>query len=506
MTEKKLSKASSSYSYVTNPSSLIGGYVPGTITYNSQFEGSSTLPYSNNILSPPCNYQQELYQCRFFYKRDPFAATVINRMAEMTARRLSNKRNFCTDEEYNYFAGLSCKIDQLIQTMALEYFIAGMVVPDYLTTRVMGNRIHPELGRKRYIVPDPLWVRNTDNIRLKRVPLSCERAVFLRIPPEERDFIVNNGKRSDGTEDTELYLQLVKQFPEYVAMVKEGRTEIYLPDVKPVLRKALPHSDYPQPFLVPSLDSLKHKMRIKEMDYTFATRAIQAIRHVKIGNDEYPVTEDDDSLTALKEQLQAQSPDAAMELILTLYTNHTVEFEWVYPQLDVLLSADKYLAVDADIFMGMGFSRVLLTGETLRSNSSNADTAIVGPQATLIEARENIIYWLRWLYRNLADLNGFTNIPEPVFEPLAANDVSTLIQYASNALKDKIISRNTYAMLFGTTFDSELVQISAENEQLSEVTPDPTAAPAPNSPQHVDMIKQGIVPDPNENTNKPGTT
>ena len=507
MSEKKLSKAFSGVQYVTNPLGLTGynGLVRPGFGGDINYPSNNPLLNSVNILESPINYQQELAQCRFFYRRDPFASTVVNRMAEMTAGRLKHKRNYCNDEEYNFFTGLAPRLVGIIQSAALEYFVAGMAVPDYITSKIMGNKLHPKLGRKRYAVPDPIWLRNSDNIVLKRKPTSSERAVYIKIPPDERDFINNEGRYNDGTEDKELYALLVRQFPEYVRLVKEGNSIILLHNVNPILRKPMPNCDYPQPFLVPALSPLKHKMRIKEMDYTIATRAIEAIRLVQAGNDQYPVDEDDPTLKELRDQMIARSTVADQELVYTLYANHTVTIKWVYPPFDTLLSTDKFVAVDADIFMAMGFSRVLLIGESMRSNAGGKDLTVLGPLATLTEARLNIVEWLKDLYEDLAEQNGFTNIPEPIFDPLTVNDAQTLIQYASSALKDEVISRNTYAQLFGTDFDSEQLQRSSEHDAIINTTPDPTTAPTSNSPRQQQMIQDGVIPDPNANQqdNKP---
>lgn len=484
---EKLSKAISSYSYVTpNP-----GFVVNRDNPNADFtspEQPMQLPWQ--ILCVPLNYQQELFQCRYFYKRDPFASTVINRMSEMTAGKLQNRKNYCTDEEFHYFNAIADRLEQVIRDASLEYFISGMAVPDFIGTKIMGKRLHPELGRTRYTIPDPVWIRNTDNIELKRRPIGSDRLVYLKVPEAERTFIMNDGVWPDGTEDKELFNSMKRQFPEYVRKVKEGTTRIPMPQLNAILRKPLPTSDYPQPFLTPSLDSLKHKLKIKEMDYTIASRAIEAILLIKSGSDEFPVVEGDGDFDALKAQMDAQSYIAGRQLVYKLYVNHTVSMQWVYPEMDTLLSADKYLAVDADIFMGMGFSRVLLIGETLRSNASTGDTVILGPLATLQEARSTILTWIKKLYRDLADLNGFDNIPEPFFSPLTASDSKTLLQYASTAVADGAISLNTYAQLFGTDFNMEQIQRAIEAAKvvsLPSLEPEaPVVSPTqPNTAQAV---------------------
>lgn len=474
MTEKpseKLHKAVSATSYVTNPHSLVQVPIMGNADFMDRINPLSQ-PFL--LLTPPVTYEQELFQCRYFYRRDPFASTVINRMSEMSAGRIQNHKNYCTEEEYSYFLGLAPRLDQFIADAALEYFVAGMAVPDFFTTKIMGNRLHPKLGRKRYSIPDPIWVRNTDTIQLERSPVGAERLVYIRLSSSEINFILSGGQKPDGTFDKELYNSIVKQFPEYVAAIREGKTRLSMPNIKPILRKPMVNCDYPQPFLVPSLDSLKHKMRIKEMDYTIATRAIEAILLIQAGSDEFPVTEDDDTFENLKGQLSAQDLDARKQLIYKLFTNHTIKMSWVHPPFEALLSADKYIAVDADIFMSVGFSRVLLTGETLRSNASTGDTIILGPLATLQEARSCILRWIKYLYEKLADANGFDNIPEPSLPPLSMADAKTLLQYASNALKDGAISRNLYAQLFGSDYNIEALQREFEEADSGPV---PSLAP-----------------------------
>lgn len=465
----KLSRAvSTTYSYVTTPGpGIVSRDGPLVDFGNYQEMQPWRLPWQ--MLTPPVNYAQELFQCRYFYRRDPFASTVINRMSEMTAGKLQNRKDHCTDEEYYYFNAVAERLEQLIRDAALEYFISGMAIPDYYTTRVMGKKLHSKLGRTRYVVPDPIWIRNTDNIELKRKPIGADRMVYLKIPESERAFILSGGTWLDGTVDTELYKTIVRQFPEYVQSIKNGATRIPMPQITPILRKPLPTADYPQPFLTATLDSLKHKLKIKEMDYTIASRAIEAVLLIKAGSDEFPVTEDDPTLVDLENQMNARSTSAGKQIVYKLFTNHTIQMEWIFPPFESLLSADKYLAVDADIFMGMGFSRVLLIGETLRSNASTGDTVILGPLATLQEARDVILAWIRKLYRELADANGFENIPEPYLPPLTMADIKTLLQYASNALKDGAISLNTYAQMFGANFNNEQLQRDFEESIVGEI-------------------------------------
>lgn len=467
---------------MTNPynlTSFYGAPFVGDVPNGAPSWAPGTTPlaisknYSANRMNgnPTC-YDEELWQSRFFYRFDPTASTVINRMAELSAGTLKNKKNDCTDEEFYYFNALVDRIWKLLSACAVEYLVSGMAIPDYATTRIMGNKLDPRLSRKRYLVPDSMWVRNPENIILRRVPFGAERRVYLKIPSEESSFIINKGVYSDGTEDKELYDMLVKDFPEYVAAINLGKTQIPLDHVQPILRKPLPNADYPQPFLVPALAAMKHKLRIKEMDHSIATKALEAILHVKAGSDEFPITEEDTILDDLKNQMQARSWNAADQLIYKFYTDHTVEMKYIYPDLEALLTPSKYDAVDGDIFMAMGFSRVLLVGESAKSNAGAGPQIILGPLSMLEEMRTRLLEWVTWLYAQLADLNNFIHIPDPFFEPLVSTDTTTLVGNAAQAVKLGAISRDTYAKLYGTDFETEHRQIQLEADAIEEATPD----------------------------------
>lgn len=468
----RLAKAvSTSYYY--------GGIPQNTNTENLRAVNNLTLTDIPNLntLAPPRTYREELRECRYFYKFDPTASAVINRMADMAVTKLRNRRMYCDDEEFFFYQGLAERLMPLLQVCALEYLISGMVIPDYGEGRVMGNRLHPKLGRKRYKVPDPLWVRNPEHITLKRLSASINRSVYLDIPPDEIHFITNEGKYPDGREDLARYQELVQNFPEYVSAVRRGVRAIQLKNARPVLRKPVTYYDYPQPFLVPALAALKHKTRIKQMDYTIATRAIEAIRHVKAGDKDFPLTEDDTSLEDIKSQLRAREYNGIAETIYTLFTNHTVSVEWVFPPLDALLNDAKYVEPNADIFLALGFPRVLLVGESNRSNAGQASTSIQGPVSTLNEFRTKILAWIKELYWEYADLNGFKNIPEPTFSPISLADVSSLVQYAIEAAKIGVLSKTAIAQMFGSDYETE-----AEQTRFELADGSPSAIPEPVAP------------------------
>lgn len=412
-------------------------------------------------------YHDLIKVVRKFYKSDPIAGTVINRMADMSITIVRNRKKTKSNSDVvdettmAYYDALVKELRPVFKAIALEYILHGMAVPEYTLERIRGDELSEKLGRKRYSVPKQIWIRNPDNLELKRRSMGMGRQVFIKIPKEDIELILGKGKRSDGTEDIEAYQFLISNFPDYVAAVNSGKTKFLLEDARPIFRKLTSFEDYPTPFLTNALGALQHKEYLKKMDRSIASRAIEAIRLIKTGDKDYPADDDDIAAT----ELQVTQNSSSGERVFNLFTNHTVTIGWVFPPLEALLNEQKYAEPNADIFLGLGFPRILTVGETLRSNSSDASIASLGPKSTLDDLRDAILAWLEDLYKELADKNGFTRYPEPYFSPITTADYTALVQYAIQALSAGAISKDDVAQLYGTDFDTVADQIETEIER-----------------------------------------
>lgn len=455
----RLAKATASQ---TVPNFLLTGDPLLPINYPSKraipgyYDGSANLG----------KYHDLVKTSRWFYKFDPIAGTVLNRMADMSMTTLRNRKktklnaDAVDDQIQAYYDALIKELRPIIKQMALEYLLHGLVVPAYSFTRKRGDLISEKLGRTRYTIPDQMWLRNPDNLELKRRPTGTDRQIWLKIPKADIELVQNKGVRADGSEDKDAYTYLVENFPDYVRAIRKGQTKFLLEDVRAIMRKPNSYEDYPMPFLVNALSALQHKAYLKTLDKSIANRAIEAIRLIKVGDKDFPA--DDDDIDAIKAQIQANSSTG--ERIFNLFGNHTITIEWIFPPLDALLNEAKYAEPNADIFLALGFPRILTTGETLRSNSSDSKIASLGPKATLEDLRESIIKWLIELYRELADKNNFKRFPEPYFAPIATSDYTALVQFAVDAMNAGAISKDMIAQLYGSDFETEADQITTEQD------------------------------------------
>lgn len=403
---------------------------------------NDTMSYQE-LFQQPQTYRDEVRQCRFFARYDPIAAPVVSRLIDLAARPLFNRATDCSPLEQAVYDSVLQKISVLLPSLFYDYFVTGMAVPDFTIQTVMANRLNPSLGRTRVRVPADIWLRNTDYVVLQRAFSGSDIYVYYHIPYQDRVFILQRGVFPDGREDRALYEYIRTQYPDYVSLIEQGVEEIRL-NTWPILRLTSTHEVRPQPFLTPALFSLKYRLRLRDMDFSIVNRAIDAILHIRAGNDQYPVTEEDETLEQLKQQLQQRpvSNAAVPEYVSMLFTNHTVSFEWVYPPIEALLSRERYDVVDADILTSMGFSRILLVGETTRSNSGGTISSI-GTIAGVEQAQHAVAQWIHRLYTYLAELNGFANVATPFFRPIQTREYFLFAQFVLGLYERGIVDKAT---------------------------------------------------------------
>jgi hypothetical protein len=423
-------------------------------------------------------YKETAARCRWYYIYDPIAGTVIDRMVDLAISKLTNTQNPQNKEVVDertmaFFNKVAEDILPVVKTMAIEYLVTGMALPDFLFTKRSGKDISEKMLPKEYDYPI-VWVRDIEEVVLEKRPIGEKRVVFFEIPAADISFVETKGIYTDGREDKEGYEELRKLFPEYVRAIEKGVKYLIL-DIDPIMRTTTAHAVYPIPFLTKALRALEHKDHIRSLDRSVAARAIEAIRHIKVGNDDYPASQDDidDHKASL---VQSTS---TYDQIYNWVTNHTIEAKWIIPPLDTLLDNSKYDEVNADIFIGLGFPRVLTAGETLKSNTSDSSIAALGPKSTLENLQRAILTWLKKLYKEVAEVNGFKRYPQPVLPQVSITDFTALVQFAIDAMREGAISKNRVAELYGTDHETEKFYMAQESYK-----------DAPTFQQQLEMQKQ----------------
>jgi hypothetical protein len=431
-------------------------------------------------------YVDLVNQCRFYYKKDALTSTTINKLVEIGINDLEFSKNGLSDNEFRVFTGLKQQLLDFSEDMALEFLLSGLVVPEFKYV-VKGKDDIKRLGVKKYdslTLPDSLWLRDPTTIEIKKTILSNKPSYYVIIPDDLSYFIKTKGKYPDGTEDLKLYAWLVATYPRFVADVEAGKGKVLLENPYVVRRRAMQGSPYPIPYLSAALDILEHKRNLRKADYSVATRVISSILHVKVGSDEFPMTEAEEDLLRLsdvKEQLRWRNTNySTVENIFQFFSDHTVSLQWVFPDTKMLLDSAKYQEVNQELIFALGFPRTLIAGESERSNASDPQYAAIAPVKTMENFRNKILNILQQVIYDVATKNNFSSVPDVSFKPINLYDFRIYLDAMKMLLDTGSLSRTTLAKIFGYSFNDEL-ELRTEEQTALEDSGVPEFQPTPNS-------------------------
>jgi hypothetical protein len=410
--------------------------------------------------------------CRFFYKHDPVVSTVINKMIDIAITDVWFTKKDMDINQFRLFLGLKAILKDFAENMALEYLLSGLVIPE-ISYATVNKDILKEFGIKKYearTLPETMWLRDPTTIKIKSAFSTTKPSYFVTIPQDIINFIQSRGKYADGTQDIRAYEMLLRDYPEFVAAVLRGEREFLLDNHLIIRRRYTTQSPYPIPYMYSVLESLKHKRNLRRMDYSIAARAIKAIQVFKLGNDLYPITEENQEMfESLKSQMVwRDSGGTDIEMVFQLFANHTLEVEWVFPPLDALLSDTKYREVNHDIIVGLGFPGVLLTGEAEKSNTSSPDFATLAPIKTMNNMRDKIRRVLNSVVTDIAIQNGWKKVPYVDFKPINMQSFKDLIAAFQMLYNGNNISRQSIAEAFGYDWKDEVEKIKEEGTIIKE--------------------------------------
>jgi len=446
-------------------------------------------------------YWEVINECRFYYKRDPIASTVLNKLVEISITDLQMEQNQASDNEFRLFTRLLPKFQDFAEDCALEYLISGLVVPEIKYELINEDDVK-RLGIKKKStleLPVKMWLRDPTSIIINSPLVGGDVSYFVVLPDELVFFIRNKGMYPDGTEDKELYEEIAKEYPEFILAVSEGDNKILLENDLIVRRKVITGTVYPLPYLYSALESLKHKRNIRRMDYAIAARIIGAIQLFRLGNDEYPITEDDeDAFEDIRQQMVWRNADGkSIEKIFQLFANHTLEIEWIMPDAAALLDEKKYIEINQDIFFALGFPRILTTGETQRSQSSDPEFATISPTKTMENIQKKLIGILEDIVYNIAKRNKFKGVPDVSFSKINLNKLEDFTAAWVELYGTGNISRDTFVEAFGYDFTEEINKRKDEEDYMEELGV-PSFPAVPFSPQ-----PESPNSDPNKTTKSP---
>lgn len=413
-------------------------------------------------------------ECRFFYKYEPLVATVVNKMIDIGINDLVFSKNGLTDNEFAVFTSLKPKLLEFSETMALEFLLSGLVVPEFSLGKVKKDDILA-MGVKKYStleLPVSMFVRDPKSIVIYTTLLSDKPAYFVAVPESVSHFIMNKGVYQNGQEDKELYKQMKAGFPDFVKAVERGDAEIPLENDNVIRRRYTTDNPYPIPYISAALDPLKHKRKFRQMDYSIADKVIGAMLHIKMGSDEFPITdseEDKKFVDDLRNQLSWRfSSKKDLERIFQLLTAHTVNIEWIFPDTKELLNDVKYKDINLEILYALGFPKTLIVGESEKSNTGDPEMSMIGPVKTMENFRRKILEVIKAVCAEVALANRFKTAPIVSFAQLNLHNFNDLLTGLNKLYEIGGLSREAFDTMLGYDFQEQLDKRTDEQNKIDK--------------------------------------
>ncbi|KKL81973.1 hypothetical protein LCGC14_1989430, partial [marine sediment metagenome] len=94
-------------------------------------------------------WKQVVASCRYFYKRDPFVSTVINKIIDLSINDIIVRKGEARKAIKDIVDAIQIDLMLYLRNVALEYLLSGLVVPEITFEELNKTQLH-ELGIKRF--------------------------------------------------------------------------------------------------------------------------------------------------------------------------------------------------------------------------------------------------------------------------------------------------------------------------------------------------------------------
>ena len=297
----------------------------------------------------------------------------------------------------------------------------------------------------RYTVLNPLMVEIEGS-------LLFDTAMTTLRPGDDLKEIIEGTKKPNDLEK-----EIIKKLPaDFKKAIKEGNN---IP-LDPLLVGAIdyrkqPYERYPRPRGIRAFDSIEYKASLKEADLSTLDGITNAILKVTIGNDAYPVTN--------QEELEKVSQlfNTAQKSYNVVW-NHTLKIEKITsPEIGDILGQDKYKQVNEDLTGAFSIVRALIDGVGNISLGS-AHLAVKSIIEEINYGRRQVTRWIYNEYEQIAQAAGFDHYPKVRWDMMALRDEVMVMNLVQGMIDRRIVSYQTGLELMGYDYDTILSQLQEE--------------------------------------------
>ena len=335
--------------------------------------------------------------------------------------------------------------------------IAGLLTKAKETGATQTELKNIELAAKKNIwskghLPVAFTVLNPQLVTIDGNLLFDNVAVKLTPPPELGQLL-----KKDKSLLTEDEKELIKALPTDLKAAAEKGGEFQLDSrlVGMVCYRKQPYERYAKPRSTRIFDTLEYKRALRDADLSTLDGISNFILKVSIGNDNFPVTSQEELETVAK---LFSGNSRAFDVIW----NHTLNIEKIVsPEIGEILGQSKYLQVNDDITAGLAVTRALIDGGG-DTNQAEVDLLTKGLTEEINYARRQVERWIYGEFAIIAEAMGFDRFPKVRWDDSVLKDQILYLTTLASLVDRRMLSYNTALELLGFSYDNELKNMQVE--------------------------------------------
>jgi len=412
-----------------------------------------------------------------YYYTDPLVGTTTNLLASLSSKGYENDIDDPKIKQFFDVWAFDVNLPEVLEWIYLDFFKVGHVTTykvlakyeprvSYLSP-IPGQKMKVKKKLKKakaakkgiwskghmpvsYTTLNPLLVNIEGNLLFDKTSVKLK-------PPNELTEMLKKSP-ADLTEDEKL---LVKALPNDLKKAAEKGEEYQLDSrlVGQITYRKQPYERYARPRIGRLFDTIEYKRSLREADISTLDGISNAILKITIGNDDYPVT-NQDQLEAVAELFN--TPSKSFDVVW----NHTLKIEKIVsPEIEAILGKGKYEQVNEDMTAGLGIPRSIIDG-TGQVNAAEIGLMIKGLSEEISYARRQVTRWLYREYQQIAEAAGFDRIPKVRWDEGVLKDTILYMNTLSQLVDRRMLSYRTALEALGFDFPNELNNM---NEEMSLV-------------------------------------
>jgi len=437
--------------------------------------GDLDLAEKSILTSDPHDLFQRSIQ--YYYEEDIYGS-VIRALSNFSSSGFENDIDDVGIKSFFDSWGLDIGMDKLVEDIFFDLFRVGMVrtykvvgkyspkintlppLPKSLLNKKTSKAVQEQAAKKikwskdflpiKYTILNPLMIEITGSMLFDQtfVTLKSEALSDLKALLEK-----------DASALTEHQRAIVSSVPAEMKKAAQAGDPYTLNPylVGEVDYRRMPYERYPRPRGVNAFESIDYKRELRKADYSTLDGITNYILKITVGNDEYPVT-NQEVLENVAELFN--TPAKSFNVVW----NHTLEIKKIVsPEIENILGQDKYAQVNDDYTGALGVVRALIDGVGT-TNSAAAELAVKSVISEVNYARRQVRRWIHREYRDVAQAMGFKKYPTVRFNDMVLKDEVEMMRIIQGLIDRRILSYETGVKRLNHDWPTEKKRLSEEKE------------------------------------------